>query len=140
MSIMAKQMTLLEVKGLFEHWRQTRSSRRDKIPASLWRNAVSLKKNYPAAEIIKTLKLAGGDFMKNQKLYLPQLTKKGKPKQKFVQVKLEPSEHTFRPTIGTIELKRLDGVSMVIQVLTTEVSGIIKSFLGDSNVTNYCSK
>lgn len=134
-----KKMTLTAVKRCFDRWRQTRANKKVKIPDSLWRMALSLKRDYRVSEITKTLGLCGGAFQKMQLLYSKKSTSKP-TKQKFARVAFESSNSFTKPVSRCVEVKRQDGASMVIQILDTEITNILTSFLGGSYATNYTSK
>lgn len=135
---MAKNV-LNEVKDLFNYWRKTRPNRKTQIPDRLWRKAVALTKNYSSHEIVKTLRLSGSQLKNRQILYSnPQPSKK--LIQKFAQIQIEPSRGIFKLSSDSVEFKRQDGTSMVIQVAEGQIQNLIKSFLGDVYVTNYTSK
>ncbi len=50
------KLTLEEVQKKFEHWRETRKSRKP-IPKELWNDAVTLLKKHPISKVSKALRL-----------------------------------------------------------------------------------
>jgi len=54
--------SLEEVRGQFEDWRRTRSSRREPIPDRLWKAAVKLTDRYSINNISKGLRLSYSDL------------------------------------------------------------------------------
>ena len=54
--------SLEEVRGQFEDWRRTRSSRRDPIPRRLWKAAVKLADSYSINIVSKALRLNYSDL------------------------------------------------------------------------------
>ena len=136
---MAKKLTLNEVKDRFNHWRQNRLNKKTPIPELLWRQAVALINEYRVSEITKTLGLSGTDFSKHRKLYAnPSAAVKAT--QHFTQVTLATPECPRKLLSNSVEFKRQDGASLVIQVSEDQLQNTIKSFLGDHHVTNYTSK
>ena len=54
---MAHSLTLDSVASAFEHWRNTRRSRREAVPAALRLQAVELLSRYTQIRILKALKI-----------------------------------------------------------------------------------
>jgi len=51
-----------QLSGQFEHWRQTRPNRRDRIPDPLWDQAVALTSTLSASRVAKHLRLGLSDL------------------------------------------------------------------------------
>jgi len=125
---MAKQvLAIKQVQADFERWRKTRS-KRNKIPDHLWQRAVELTKHHVTFHVAKALKL-------NQNALRAKMatTKSKGPKSSepvtFIQLNKQNSYATHQGTT-TIEFKRIDGTSMVIQTVPAQVTALIESFLG----------
>ena len=51
-----------QLAGQFEHWRQTRANRRDRIPQPLWDQAVALARVLPRTRVAQHLRLSSNDL------------------------------------------------------------------------------
>jgi hypothetical protein len=51
---------LSRTRILFEQWRATRSSLREKIPEELWQAVVVLRDRYPVSQLCRELRLSAG--------------------------------------------------------------------------------
>ena len=51
-----------QLAGQFEHWRQTRVNRRDRIPKELWDQAVALARVLPYSRVATHLRLSSADL------------------------------------------------------------------------------
>src|SRR4051794_13419432 len=51
---------LSRTRVLFEQWRATRSSLREKIPEELWQAVVALRDRYPVSQLCRDLFLSAG--------------------------------------------------------------------------------
>jgi hypothetical protein len=124
-------LTLDEVKSHFDHWRATRTKKRERIPMSLWEEVRMLISRYSLSEITKILSINTGQIKDNIKLE----TKIG-----FVEVKTEPlSSQPERSSTSylvdhnqtcSIELSRANGVVLKISLLPIDsLQRIILQFM-----------
>lgn len=60
-------LTLEEVKSHFDHWRATRTKKRERIPEYLWGKVETLIERYSIADITKTLSINTGQMKDNLK-------------------------------------------------------------------------
>lgn len=66
----SSEQALEQLAGGFAHWRQTRSSSHERIPATLWEQAVALCQSLPLWRVARRLGLSSTD-LKNRCLGLP---------------------------------------------------------------------
>jgi hypothetical protein len=123
-------LTLDEVKSHFDHWRTTRTKKRERIPMSLWEEVGMLIGYYSLSDITKTLSINTGQIKDNIKL---------ETKIDFVEVKNKPLsiQHQQITTpfldykqICSIELSRVNGTTLKIGLLPIEaLQKIISQFM-----------
>src|SRR2546422_794378 len=58
------EQQLAQLANQFEHWRQSRTTRFEHIPAPLWEQALELSQVLPLAQVAKRLRLRGSDLKK----------------------------------------------------------------------------
>jgi hypothetical protein len=119
-----------QLAGQFEHWRQNRSHRSERIPQTLWKQAVALAKELPYSRVAQHLRLSPSDLKKQM------LTRQGPSSQapvptlSFVELPPAPKQ----PEIGTgteIELQRIDGSRMYLRCddATLPLTALVRTFL-----------
>ena len=122
-------LTLDEVKSHFDHWRTTRTKKRERIPKYLWDKVKILMGHYPLSDITKILSINTGQIKDNIKL---------ETKTDFIEVKTEPSAQSERSTsllldykqTCSIELSRANGATLKISMLSIEsLQKIISQFM-----------
>lgn len=123
-------LTLDEVKSHFDHWRATRTKKRERIPKSLWDEVKMLLGRYSLSGITKALSINTGQIKDNIKI---------ETKINFVGVQTEsPSgspERHITPSLGSkqtcsIELSRINGTVLKISLLPIEsLQKIISQFM-----------
>jgi hypothetical protein len=64
MSSAHAEQQLAQLANQFEHWRQSRTTRFEHIPAPLWEQALELSQVLPLAQVAKRLRLRGSDLKK----------------------------------------------------------------------------
>src|SRR6266567_1805681 len=64
MSSAHAEQQLAQLANQFEHWRQSRTTRFEHIPAPLWEQAIELSQVLPLAQVAKRLRLRGSDLKK----------------------------------------------------------------------------
>ena len=60
-----------QLAGQFEHWRQTRTHARDRIPPALWEQAVALARVIPHSRVAQHLRLSANDLKKQMAMAHP---------------------------------------------------------------------
>lgn len=110
-------LTLESVCNDFETWRTTRG-KVGKIPNYLWDKALTLLEHYPIGEVTKTLRLSGGQV--STKLRARKEAKCMTDNVSFVELPNPcKNNEAVRVNFDTkIELKRLDGASIIINNLS----------------------
>ncbi len=119
-------LKLEEVKEHFEEWRKTRV-KRTKIPTHLWQMAINLTKSYSITHIVQTLRLSANALKTQIELLNTNDAVSTEPLH-FIQL---PRTSPLEENMGNfkIELKRPDGVTMNIQIPSSSLSLLFKTFL-----------
>jgi hypothetical protein len=117
-----------QLAGQFEHWRQTRSHRGERIPQSLWDQAVALARVLPHTRVAQHLRLSPNDLKKQMAAKLESHATPGCTMPGFVEV---PSA-TTRAQVGLtieIDVQRQDGARLRLHIPDTALAALVKSFL-----------
>ena len=136
MSPEANQPTLSrmdEVKQRYSHWRQTRE-KRSPIPEDLWKAAVDLVGEYTPYQVVKGLRVNGGELRKR-------LTKNTRSQQggifshpaaaHFVELDLPPSAPAGEGGEYTLELEQASGRKFRLRGSgKLDVSALVQAFWG----------
>ena len=110
-------LSLDDVKSHFEHWRLTRTKRREKIPQYLWDEVKTLIDRYSLMDITSTLRVNTGQIKDNLKI--------NQAKINFAEVKIDELnslQHSHLSDLEktksfSIELHRANGVILKINEL-----------------------
>jgi len=124
---MEQPESLENVCEKFEQWRLTRKSRREHIPASLWKSAAILTKDHSINVVAKALRLNGNDLKMQIQKYCDQFPVKPAPPSDFIEIACGlPS---VSPIEYVVELADRQGSRMRISVKgNPDVPGLIQSF------------
>ena len=124
-------ITLDEVKSHFDHWRATRTNKRERIPVFLWDEVKILIGRYSLTDITKILSINSGQIKDNIKV---------DTKINFVEVKTDSSSALSERSTTTffghqqmcsIEMSRANGVTLKVSLLPIEsLQKIISQFMG----------
>jgi hypothetical protein len=114
----------------FEHWRQTRSTRREPIPDWLWEQATQLTASLPLARVAKRLRLnrqelkKQGEHYRQANLDAPAAL----PVPGFIEVKAEPD---WLAAGMEIDLQRPDGARLRIHYRAPQppLTAVVQTFL-----------
>jgi hypothetical protein len=117
-----------QLAGQFEHWRQTRSHRGERIPQALWDQAVALARVLPHTRVAQHLRLSPNDLKKQMAMQLEPHVAPCRTMPGFVEVPLAPSRAQVGPTIE-IEVHRQDGARLRLHAPDTALTAIMRSFL-----------
>ena len=120
-----------QLAGQFEHWRQTRSHRGERIPQPLWDQAVALARVLPRTRVAQHLRLSSNDLKKQMAAECEPNARTGsasRPTPGFVEVPPAPPAPSA-PPVTEIELYRKDGARLRLHAPDTALSAIVKSFL-----------
>ena len=115
-----------QLASQFEHWRQHRSQPRQRIPKTLWDQAVALCDDLPYTRMAKHLRLGNKDLKARLKA---QTTPKAlSDLVGFVEVPSASATDQASP-MTEIELQRKDGTRLRLQAPETSLTVIVQSFL-----------
>jgi hypothetical protein len=117
-----------QLAGQFEHWRQTRSHRGERIPQALWDQAVALARVLPHSRVAQHLRLSPNDLKKQMAMQVELHATPGRTMPDFVEVPSAPPRAQVGPTIE-IELQRQDGARLRLHAPDTALTAIVRSFL-----------
>lgn len=117
-----------QLAGQFEHWRQTRSHRSERIPQALWDQAVALARVLPRTRVAQHLRLSAKDLKTHMAAELEPNAAAALTARGFVEA--PPATATAQaPPMTEIELQRQDGARLRLQAPNTSLAAIVRSFL-----------
>ena len=117
-----------QLAGQFEHWRQTRSHRGERIPQALWDQAVTLARILPHSRVAQHLRLAPNDLKKQMAMQVEPHAATGCTTPRFVEVPPATVSAQAGPTTE-IEVQRQDGARLRLHAPESSLAAIVKSFL-----------
>jgi hypothetical protein len=117
-----------QLAGQFEHWRQTRSHRGERIPQPLWDQAVALARVLPRTRVAQHLRLSSNDLKKQIAAQLEPNARASLPTPGFVEVPPAPASPQA-PPLTEIDLQRKDGARLRLQAPDTSLTAIVRRFL-----------
>jgi hypothetical protein len=117
-----------QLAGQFEHWRQTRSHRSERIPQPLWDQAVALARVLPRTRVAQHLRLSAKDLKKQMAAELEPNAAAGRPMPGFIEVP-PATVNAQAPSTTEIELQRKDGARLRLHAPDTALAAIVRSFL-----------
>ena len=117
-----------QLAGQFEHWRQTRSHRGERIPQALWDQAVALARVLPHTRVAQHLRLSPNDLKKQMAMQLEPHAAPCRTMPGFVEVPPAASSAQVGPTTE-VEVQRQDGARLRLHVPDTALAAIVRSFL-----------
>src|SRR5919109_4744671 len=105
--------TLTDLAGRFEHWRQSRTHGRARIPEDLWDQAVALSMVLPNARVARRLRLSPTDLRKQRVARQgPSAIAGAETPPAFVDIPPSMPWSTTPPTEIEVEFARADGARM----------------------------
>jgi hypothetical protein len=117
-----------QLAGQFEHWRQTRSHRGERIPQALWDQAVALARVLPHTRVAQHLRLSPNDLKKQMAMQVDPHAAPCRTRPGFVEVPLATSRAQVGTTIE-IEVHRQGGTRLRLHAPDTTLIAIVRSFL-----------
>ena len=117
-----------QLAGQFEHWRQTRSHRGERIPQALWDQAVALARVLPHTRVAQHLRLSPNDLKKQMAMQVDPHATPGRTTPGFVEVPPATTRAQVGPTTE-IDVQRQDGARLRLHAPDTALAAIVKSFL-----------
>lgn len=126
------EQSLSRLAGRFEHWRRTRANAHERIPESLWAEAVSLTQTLPIGRVARRCRLSPTDLKKRcQADTAPMTVHAGSPEPAFVE--LPPPGMWSAPGDEPmlVELERADGARMRLRYRHTPppLTSLVQAFL-----------
>ena len=117
-----------QLAGQFERWRQSRSHRGERIPQTLWDQAVALARVLPRTRVAQHLRLSAKDLKTHMAAELEPNAAASPMAPGFVEV--PPVTTSLQaPSTTEIELQRKDGARLRLQAPDTSLAAIVQSFL-----------
>jgi hypothetical protein len=131
MSSAHAEQQLAQLANQFAHWRQSRTTRFEHIPAPLWEQAIALSQVLPLAQVAKRLRLRGSDLKKRCGAPpAPGVAATPATALSFVEV---PSPPAWPPGLPAteIDLQRADGARLRIHCHEPQVplAALLRTFL-----------
>jgi hypothetical protein len=117
-----------QLAGQFEHWRQTRLHRGERIPQLLWDQAVALARVLPRTRVAQHLRLSAKDLKTHMAVEIEPNAAASLTAPGFVEVPMA-SIQPQAPSLTEIELHRQDGARLRLHAPETSLSTIVQSFL-----------
>jgi hypothetical protein len=127
----ATEQKLLKLKQQFEHWRQTRKKTSERIPVSLWDQAIELTPVLANSYVAKQLRLSPGD-LKRRRLSQPASAIVAMPAAapSFIELPAPASWSWSSAEPVSIEVERTDGVRMRLSYRQApSLASVLQAFL-----------
>ena len=130
-SLAKAEQELTALIDRFDHWRQTRVTRRDPIPDPLWEHAIALTSRLPLARVAKRLRLNRQELKRccTQAL-LPVPGPEAVPSPDFIEVKAESTGFETASALE-LEMERPGGtrLRLVYREAHPPVVALVQAFL-----------
>ena len=131
------EAALVDLAEQFERWRRTRATVPERIPSSLWDQAVALATVLPGSQVAKRLRLRLTD-LKKQSLARPTAlpAAAASPDPGFIEVPA-PWPGPATPGITLIEVERPDGARLRVQYRDAPpLAAVLRAFLEPARCCN----
>ena len=126
------EQALVELAERFSHWRQTRASTHERIPAVLWDQAVGLSRVLPNGQVAKALRLSATD-LKSRRLAAPATLAVPAPAAEapFIEVTAALGGWVGGAGGTPVELERPDGLRLRIRAVlgARELEAVVRAFV-----------
>jgi len=124
------EAALADLAEQFERWRQTRATGQERIPLSLWDQAVALSTVLPCSRVARGLHVRSTDLRKRALVKAAPGTTEGTgPTPAFVEVPV-PWPGPATPGITLIEVERPDGARLRVQYRDAPpLAAVLRAFL-----------
>ena len=131
------EAALAAVAEQFERWRQTRATGQDRIPPSLWDQAVALATVLPCSRVARRLRLRSTDLRQRARVEPVSVATEGTaPTPAFVEVPV-PWPEPATPGITLIEVERPDGARLRLRYRDAPpLATVLRAFLDPARGCN----
>ena len=131
------EAALADLAEQFERWRQTRATGQERIPPSLWEQAVALSTVLPCSRVARGLRVRSTDLRKRALVKAAPGTTEGTgPTPAFVEVAV-PWPGPATPGITLIEVERPDGARLRVQYRDAPpLAAVLGAFLEPARCCN----
>lgn len=129
------ETALAELAEQFEEWRRSRTTGQERIPPSLWEQAVALSTVLPGSRVARCLRVRSTDLRKRALVKPAPGTPEGtRPTPAFVEV---PVPWPATPGITLIEVERSDGVRLRVRYRDAPpLAAVLRAFLEPARCCN----
>ncbi len=130
--ILQAEPALAELADQFERWRQTRATARERIPPTLWDQAVMLTTVLPCSQVAKRLHLSPTDLKKRCLARQASIPAEAAPLHPgFIEVTIHGFGAAAAPSITLIEVERPDGARWRLHYRTAAppLAALLQAFL-----------
>jgi len=128
--ILQAELALADLAEQFEHWRRSRATTQERIPAALWDQAVVLTTVLPGSQVAKRLRLSPTDLKKQclaRQTAIPATAVTPYPG--FVEV-TAPEFEPAAPHATVLEVERPDGARLRLQYRDSPpLAAVLRAFL-----------
>jgi hypothetical protein len=131
----ARNKTRLTLEEVTEHFTEWRSHKKkgERIPPSLWSEAIDLLSDYPISLITRTLHLCATDLKRHQTALPAIRNRRGsRCEMPFVEVDCEVADRSMKPSSLAVwmEMERPDGLRLRIQPANgADVLALVRRFM-----------
>jgi hypothetical protein len=131
------ETALAELAEQFEDWRRSRTTGQERIPPSLWDQAVALSTVLPCSRVARCLRVRSTDLRKRALVKpAPGTTEGTTPTPAFVEVPV-PWPGPATPGITLIEVERPDGTRLRVQYRDAPpLAAVLQAFLEPARCCN----
>jgi hypothetical protein len=135
--LLQTESALADLAEQFEHWRRSRATAQERIPAALWDQAVALTTVLAGSQVAKRLRLSPTDLKKQglaRQTAIPATAVAPYPG--FVEV-TAPAFEPAAPSPTLIEVERPDGVRLRLQYRDSPpLAALLRAFLEPAGCCN----
>jgi hypothetical protein len=130
--LLQAESALADLAEQFEHWRRTRATAQERIPLTLWDQAVVLTTLLPCSQVAKRLRLSPTDLKKRCLARQGSLVAEAaSPHPGFIEVTAHGFGAAAAPSATLIEVERPDGARLRLHYRTAPppLAALLRAFL-----------
>ena len=130
--LLQAESALADLAEQFEHWRRTRATAQERIPLTLWDQAVVLTTLLPCSQVAKRLRLSPTDLKKRCLARQGSLVAEAaSPHPGFIEVTAHGFGAAAAPSATLIEVERPDGARLRLHYRTAPppLATLLRAFL-----------